>query len=118
MASTITTSSTTITPDAVDGFESQRAAGTLVHPILGSSSPDITLRPARLRSGTLRLVFLSETAAKAAEDALSAAAVFTLTTDRTTLPSTLVITDRITRALDDATRAAWIVTVGYQEVTT
>lgn len=120
MGTVITTSALTIAPDAVTAIESARAAATIVHAVLGSPSPDITLRPATARAGRLEMWFTGpggETRSKDAVNALSAAASFTLTRDDlTTLSMTFVVQGGISRALDTATRAAWIVQCEFQEV--
>ena len=123
MVDIITSGAVVISPSLILGYESEREAGTLVHPILGSSDDEITLRPARRRTGTLRLAFLderSESDSLDAETALSQGAVFTLTSDdRTTIAMQFVVpsTGRVVRRLDDETRLDWTVTVDFQEVT-
>lgn len=120
MSNTITIGATIITPDQVDGYTSIRESGNIVHRILGNPSPDVTFRPAQLRTGTLRLVFDSEAEAKAAEDA-HATATTTCTLDSDDAPTVAMtyVTDgagRISRSLDDETRDAWILEVPFQEV--
>lgn len=118
MPTTITTTEHTITPVLVLGYESEREPGNIIHPILGRANPDVTLRPAGLRTGELQLFFPDETEAAAAEDALAAAGVCELTTsDRASVNMTFVVEGRLARALDPETRDHWTVTVGFQEVT-
>lgn len=110
---------TPIAPIVVDGYESQRTSGNVVHNIVGRSSPDVTLGPASLRTGTLELVFPDELDAKAAEDAHALPVAFTLSSDdRSTIEMYYVVNnnDRVRRALDDETREVWIVSVPFQEV--
>lgn len=115
--STITIGATVITPTVVDGYESSRQSGNIVHQILGTSSPDVTFRPAQLRRGSLRLVFASEAAAKAAEDAHATAGTCELSDgDVETVDMVYVVDGEIRRTLDDATRHVWVVTVDFQEV--
>lgn len=120
MSAQITGGATTINPDLVLGYESQREPGSIAHPILGSSNPDVTLRPAQMRSGSLALGFLTATAevdSSAAETNLGTAAVFTLTeSDRSTVGMRFVVTGPIRRTLDPETRAAWSVAFDYTEV--
>ena len=119
MSDVIAYSTGTIVPNIIDGYSSTRPGGTVVHPIAGSSSPDVTLRPAGTRTGTLRLVFEDEAESAAAEAALCAPEIFTLTsTDRPTLPMSFVIPEsgRIERELDDGTRDAWVLRIDFQEV--
>lgn len=119
MSTTITYSSGTITPAVVDGYSSARSGGTLLHWVSNVASPDVTLRPADLRSGSLRLVFPDDASSAAAEMALSAPEVFTLaSTDLGSIPMAFVVpeTGQILRELDDATRRVWVLTVDFQEV--
>lgn len=121
MSTTITHSGGTITPDLVDGYRSSRQGGTIVHPISNSASADVTLRVAGLRSGTMRLLFASESASEEAEAALAAGEVYTLaSSDRTTIPMTFVVPEDgvIVRELDDTTRDVWFVEFTFQEVVT
>lgn len=116
--STITIGATTITPTLIDGYESTRESRNIVHPIIGTASPDVTIRPAMLRRGTLRLLFTTEAAAKTAEDThANATEPATLVApEASTVDMTYVVDGRISRALDEATRRAWIVLVDFQEV--
>lgn len=114
----ITHGATTIAPDIIDGFDSRRDSANIVHEILGRSNPDITFRPAGLRTGTLTLVFASETESAAAENVHVSGTVFTIvSTDRATIQMTYVVQGEISRKLDAETRDAWVVEIGYQEVT-
>ena len=121
MNGTITGGSTPINPSIILGLSEQIPGGTVVHPILGRIDPDVTLRPAAVRTGTLELGFTAsnaETASFAAVNALRSAAVFRLAAERGTLAMAFVVPEngRIERRLDDTTRSAWTVTVDYQEV--
>lgn len=120
MTALITGGAASITPDVVLGYESARAAGSIAHPILGSGSPDVTLRPAQMRSGSLTLGFIQATAeadSSAAEANLSAVAAFTLTESaRATVGMRFIVTGPIRRALSSDTRATWTVTFGYTEI--
>lgn len=125
MADLIVTGSTVIAPTLILGYESSRPGGAIVHPIIGRPDPDVTLRPAGRRTGTLELLFAgeelaaNEAAAAAAEAAHATPAVFTLTsTDRPSLAMSYVVpaTGRIARQLDAATRNAWTVRIDFHEV--
>lgn len=122
MADIITSGLFLITPTVVLGYGSAREAGTIVHPIINRAAPDVTLRPARLRSGdALELGFSSATSeadSKTAEEILSMPAVFTLSSaDRTTVVMSFVVRGTVKRTLEDVTRNAWVVSFGWQEVT-
>ncbi|GAB6857872.1 hypothetical protein [Microbacterium xylanilyticum] len=119
MATTILAGATIITPRLVEGYEASREGGTIVHKILGRTSPDITLRPAGTRTGTLTLLFTDETAANNAWAAVCANGVLQLVSDERTIGMTFVVPEgqQIGFALDDATRNHWHVTVPFQEIT-
>jgi hypothetical protein len=114
----ITHDTTTIEPVVVEGYESTREGRNVVHPIIGRAEPDVTLRPANLRTGTLRLVFDDEDASAAAELEHATGGVFAVvSTERATIEMSYVVAGEIVRGLDEDTSEDWIVTVEYQEVT-
>lgn len=117
MSTTITTGLDVMTPTVIDGYESTRRSSNIMHPILGSENVDVTYRPAKLRSGTLRMVFSSEADALEAEFLHANGTVFTIaSTDRTAIVMSYAVDGDITLRLDDETRAVWLLDVGYQEV--
>ncbi|GLK17745.1 hypothetical protein [Herbiconiux flava] len=88
-----------------------------IHPLVGSASPAVTVRPATLRSGTLRLLFANEQQAAAAELVHSLGSALTLAdSDRLSAGMTYHPTGRIEIALDPETRSRWIVSVDFQAV--
>lgn len=122
MAVTITAGPVALTPDLINGYDTTRTGRTIVHDIIGAYTADVTLRFASLRTGTLHLVYTSANAENDSDNALAAlatAVVFTLTVDDVpTAAMSFVVPagGRITRTLDDTTRAAWTVDLDYQEV--
>ncbi len=120
MSATITHAGGIITPVLIDGYESERAAGSRVHRILGSANVDVTLRPAGPRRGTLRLLFDDEAMSGAAELALARGEVFTLdVAERASTQMRFVIPEggALSRELDADTRSHWIVAAAFHEVT-
>lgn len=121
MSATITDGTVTVTPTTVDGFTSTRTSNTLAHDIPGSAWPDIVERPAGPRSGTLRLVFAgagAESASLVAEQLHATGVPLTFTPDgfsSAVMSYRLAPAGRLTRELDPNTRAAWILTIDYQE---
>ena len=121
MTTTITASTgtpTTSTPTLVLGYETTRAGANITHELI-SGDLAVVLRPGRLRSGTLRLFYPSESAAFGAMDMHARRATFTLNdTDRAPVNMTYVVTDggRVALTLDDETRTVWTVMVDFQEV--
>lgn len=107
-----------VRPMLLDGYEAKRELGTLVHPILGRPDPDVTMRPAGLRAGVLRLVMPDAESAHAAVDALLQPHVFELVPATVTQMGMrfVVAGDEATTELDKTTRVRWIVQVPYREV--
>jgi hypothetical protein len=146
MVSSITHGADTIYPQVVDGWSSTRTRPNRISPIVGSENVSVTARPAGLRRGTLRLIFGDAAATgseyvivdgiivpaddapinpaeEASRDAellhATGTGVFHLSDpDRATLDLYYVVDQdgAITRELDDNTRAVWIVTVAFHEV--
>lgn len=118
MTTTITAGSATITPLLVEGYEATRAGGALVHQILGAAAPDVTLRPAGMRTGTLVLLFSDEAQAHAADSALAGAVIAALVDTTRSIGMSFVIPDGqgIALALDATTRNHWHLSVPFQEV--
>lgn len=115
---TITHSAGTIIPEVVHGFTATRAPGTLVHTILGSPNPDVSLRPAAPRAGTLELVFATATDAVAAESVIVVPQVLTITDpDVSQIGMDFVVTGgAIELELDPATVKVWLLRVPFLEV--
>lgn len=117
MTTTISNGTTALTPQLVDGYEAARESGNLVHSIIGSTEPAITLRPANMRSGELRIVVGSDRAlALQFEALLAGGTVCALADTDVDVAMSFVVTDSISTELDDETRAVWIVVCGFQEV--
>lgn len=120
MSSTISDGTTTITPAEVDGYDSARPSRNLVHDIIGTTEPAVTLRGAGLRTGTLSCVMGTDRAlATQLEAMLSAPGVFTFaTSDVADLGMSFIVAGDLHVQLDDDTRSVWIVAVPFQEVAT
>lgn len=122
MTLTITAGSNTITPTLMLMLSEESSGGNIVTTIPGRESPDVTLRPASLRSGTIELGFSgagSDAASAAALNVLRTPAVFTVAgADRATLNMTFVVQQdgRIRREIERETRDAWTISVDYQEI--
>lgn len=117
VAQTISHAGGTIHPDLVLGYQSSRESGNIIHTVPGRSNPDVTLRPARLRTGSLELFFADEYDAKAAEDAHANGSTFALVVeDRASVAMFYVVSGSISRELDSQTRKRWTVRVDYQEI--
>lgn len=119
MATTITHNSTTITPVLVVGWESAQDTRNVVHDILGRQNPDVTLRAAKLRTGTLRTLWSTVADAETCRNLHSDVGTFTITTTDVALASmTYVVSGSITATLDEDSSELWTVEIEFQEVTT
>lgn len=117
MSTTISDGTTTLTPILVDGYESKRESMTIVHTIIGSPEPAVTLRPASMRSGTLSVVVgASRSLALQFEAMLGAGRVCTIADTTVDVAMSFVVVDELTVALDDTTRSVWVVSFDFQEV--
>lgn len=114
---TLTNGTTVLTPFDVLGWSSRRAARSVVHQPLARQDPDVTLRPAALRSGTLRLLFPTFAAAVACEQAHAAAVVWTLDDGDLLGQMRYVVAegDLTVSSLTDS-GGGWTVEVPYREV--
>lgn len=115
--STITDGATTVTPTLVLGHEVSRRSRTVIHPILGRPDPDVTLREAALRRGTLRVLFPDAESAYVCFSMHAGLSVLTLTTPE--LPSasmSYVVDGDADLQLDEDTRERCVVEIPFQEV--
>ncbi len=119
MSTTITATATsaTVSPLLVLGYEATRTSRNIVHDLLDGGIGIVFTAP-RLRSGTLELLFDSESAAFDALSLHEQETTFTLADDdRAAVNMTYVVGEgNLTITLDDETRFAWVVAVPYQEV--
>lgn len=114
---TITDGMTVLEPLLVLGYDTARESRNVIHKIIASATPVVTLRPAAPRKGTLALLFPNEAAADLAMRVHSRAAVFDL--DEPDLPRSnmrYVLDGNVARSLDPESQLVWIVTVDYQEI--
>lgn len=117
VTTTITHSGGTVTPDAVSGYDPAFEVRTIVHTILGRVDPDITFRPAALRSGSLPLEFASQADVWAAVAVLRVPQVLSLSnSDIPVMDMAFVVAPGALRPELDSTRTRWTLTVPYQEV--
>lgn len=114
---TISDGTTTITPVLTLGYESSRDSRNIFHDVIGRDYPDVTLRAASLRHGTLTYLFETEADSLACEQLHRADSTFTVTDDdRDSIGMAYVVSGSITRTLDDDTRDLWTVAVDFQEI--
>lgn len=116
---TITISHSTLSPVTVEeviDYSADQESRNLVHPIIGRTDPDVTLRPAAMRRGTLEIWCSTE------EQADSVAYLHTRQgtlyyedTGHSYAGMWYVVDGRVSRLFDFET-ATWRVRVDYQEV--
>jgi hypothetical protein len=118
MTTTIASGIHTTTPSLVKSWESTQPTRNVVHHIIGRSDPDITLKPAGKRTGTLQLFYTTKTAAEAARELFALPLVFvTDSTDETWLDGfRFVSSGNISAVLDADNFTTWHISVDFQEV--
>lgn len=116
MPSAITSGNTVIVPDLIMLFTDEVDAGNIVHPVISGSTPDVTLRPSSVSTGTLRMFFMNEADCAVARDAHMQPAVFSITSeDMPWLPSAYIPNGKI-RRIQQENPKRWMLEVDYQEV--
>lgn len=116
MATTITNGTDTLTPTLIDGWEATREARTIVHQILGSNEPAVTLRPQGLRAGTLEIVVGTDASLAASiEEMLCAGELLALASTSQPVGMSFVVSGDVTTRLN-ATRKVWLISAEFQEV--
>jgi hypothetical protein len=121
MSATITAadgSGTTVPMTVLSPYETAWEARSVVHDLIGGGIA-VSLVAPRLRSGDLALLYGTEAEAYACATLHRSETTFTLTeTERPAVSMTYVVAGSgVVVALDEASLTAWIVTVGFQEVT-
>lgn len=114
-----------IQPRSLTEYRTRRESGNIVHPILGKPYPDITLRPAAARSGSIEMRLPVEASGWGrrgtwAEECLARGEVCSIIN---TLTSSLknevwmffVVTGDISKELDP-TKTEWVVKFDFQEI--
>lgn len=114
MPALITNGTTTVAPLSLSAYSSDQAGGAIVHDILGRSTPDVTLRPLEMRTGSLVLDFATEALSSDARNALSASSSWTLTHSERTSVNMRFIVRRLSRAIENNGR--WMLSVTWEEV--
>lgn len=108
---------TATVPTCIDGYAATQRERTIVRPLIGGGVA-VTLLPPDPRSGQLELVYPTGAAAETARQLLQRGVLYSLTsTEQPTINMADFAVLSVSPALEDETRAAWIVTVTFQEVT-
>lgn len=112
---TVTSGAVTIELYLVLDYATTRRSRSLIHDVLGSGIPDVTLRPLGSREGTLSLFCLTRAAALALEALHRTGSVLTLTDPE--VPPMGYVVDGAVTVTYVAEFDRWRVDVGYREVT-
>lgn len=117
MTTSISDGTDTFTATLMDGYTASRPSRNVPHAILGSNAPAVSLRPAGLRTGSLRLLFALHATAVSATALLASGAELTLDdTDFPTINMSFVLDGDVELSLDEDTRSVWWVQFEFQEV--
>ena len=117
MATTISDGATTVTPTLLLGYRMRRVSRNVVRAVIGSNAPAVSLRAAKLRTGTLEFLCADKPVAAALVALLSTDQELTLhDTDHPDLGFTFVTVGQgADLELDPETRRRWLVRVDVQE---
>jgi len=119
MTTTISDGTTTLTPQLQIGYVVSRRSRNVVHRILNSQAPAVSLRPGALRSGRHSLLFTDEATALAAVAMLASDRELTL--EDTERPDVVNMTfvvpsgGDVQLELDSVTRRNWVVQFDFEE---
>jgi hypothetical protein len=117
MTTTITDASSSITPDLVMEYSTERESRNVLHNVIGKAEQDVSLELDGLRYGTLHLFFQSKTDAWVAYDALGGVGTWELNdTDHPQIDMNFVRQGSMQMKLDPVSRQRWIIEMDYQEV--
>lgn len=105
------------TPTLVLDYEESRTGGNVLHTVIGRPDPDVTLRAAGLKHGSLRLFFTSNATARACANDLAVAGVHYWEDVTASIDFSFVVDGDVRLRAEDETGAVWVVEVEYQEVT-
>lgn len=78
MTTTFADATTSVTPHMVIDYAHTRTVRTVIHEVIGRPDPDVTLRPAATRSGTLRALLVDRADVDALDELLARASVVTV----------------------------------------
>ena len=101
----------------VHPYDVQLVVENIRHKKLNSSGHNVTYRPTRLRSGRIRVLFPTPTAAHVAIGLLGSAYNFTLSADVPAATMTFFVTEGSLIPEHDPEADVWVVVVPFQEIT-
>jgi hypothetical protein len=112
----LTNGTTTFTPELRIGFEASNTAGAIVHTLLDGAVA-FSLQKDKPRAGSLELLFTTSALAETARQALKEPAVWTITDDLPAVSFQFVRQGDL-RAAQQEDRDLWVLSVGFQELST
>lgn len=113
----ITSGTLFFSPQEITAWETEQQSRNVVHTIIGRTDPDVTIKPASSRSGTLELLFLTAADANTARGILTNGASFTISESTAWLNGlTFVMSGSITAVLEDTTRNLWTISADFTEI--
>ena len=114
---TITSGTLSFSPELITAWATSQDSRNVIHTIIGRTDPDVTIKPAASRSGTLELLFLSASSAETARGILANGAIFTISDDETWINGLkFVMSGTIGAVLEDSTRNLWTLSADFTEV--
>ncbi|SEF13806.1 hypothetical protein [Jiangella alba] len=114
---TISDGTTTLTPLLVVGWNTTRETRTRVHVLIGRTDPDVTIRPAALRSGQLTLLVSDAPACDEMETLHASGVILTMADDDVDVADmAYVVSGPLTRELDPQTLTRWLLRFDFAEV--
>jgi hypothetical protein len=119
VSTTITISATPYTIAVLEQYRASRRSRNTQHAILGTNEDAVALRPAGLRTGRIRALFLSAASATAAHDALCAGSTAALaSTGEPSIDMNFVLADGgdASIEIDPVIRTRRWVEFDYQEI--
>lgn len=106
-----------VLPRLVTQWNASATTRHIVHDVLGSQWPDITVQPAGPRSGTMAAILDSEDDAAALFGMLTGTSVITFSESTASIPTMrLLANGQVTVQQDDQDHVTWAVTFSYMEV--
>jgi hypothetical protein len=108
-----------IVPDVMRtaSYDVTSTSGNQIHDIPGRADPEVTLRVAGTRAGTIAFTFTTKPAAFTAAASHREVGIFTLVdTDVPEMGMSYVVTGTVRLYLDPETLTAWHLEIGFREV--
>jgi hypothetical protein len=114
---TITSGTNNFSPKLIIAWGTSQESRNVIHDIIGRTDPDVTLKAASSRSGTLEMLFETASAAETARGILANGTTFTISDSETWLDGfNFVMSGNIANVLEDTTRKVWVLEADFKEI--